>query len=314
MILFADTGIDDTLAIIYALKHPNINLVGIVSGYGNVERNKTLRNAEYLLDLGDRSDIPVIAGATRPLSGEEPPFYPDVHGTEGLGPIDPPINEERYSDRSNFSKLFELIKAYEDDITIVNVGRMTSLAMAWNLSPETMQLVSNYYVMGGAFLVPGNVTSVAEANFYGDPMAADFVIQTAQNVTVIPLNVTEKALITPGLVDYIDQQTRSELGQVIEPVLEYYYDYYREVQPGIEGSPAHDLLAMMAVVDDANMLEYHQRRVRVAHMDGVAKGLSIADFRASAEDCHEPECDRIALSIDYNQFVTNFLDIMTRHV
>lgn len=82
-----------------------------------------------------------------------------------MGPINPPIPEERYANRTNFSKLFHLIKNNGNEVTIVNVGRCTSLAIAHYLSPEVMEDVKETYLMGGAFMEPGNATEVAEANF-----------------------------------------------------------------------------------------------------------------------------------------------------
>lgn len=313
VLLFSDTGIDDTIAIIYALYHPDIQLKGIVTGYGNVERNKTLRNTEYLLELaGKEDDIPVIGGATEPLKGTPVTFYPEIHGEEGLGPLDPPIPEERYSTRTNYDELFELIKANKNDITIVNVGRLTSLAIALNLSPEVMAFVSSYYVMGGAFLVPGNVTPVAEANFYGDALAADIVMKKARNVSVIPLNVTREAVIPPEIVNFVNRQQTTRIGEVIKPILDFYYEAYQELIPGIEGGLAHDVVAMSAAVNNDTFLSYEYRSVEVAHEESPAKGLSIADFRATADEDPGPGDERIALEIDYDKFILDFITVLSR--
>ncbi|WP_188454873.1 nucleoside hydrolase [Virgibacillus oceani] len=311
IILFADTGIDDAIALIYALKNPEIDLIGVVSGYGNINREKTYRNVEYLLELAGRTDIPVIAGATRPLSGEEPVFFPEIHGIEGLGPIDPPIPEERYQNRTNFSKLFGLIKDNPNDLIIVNVGRCTSLAIAHYLSPEVMENVKETYLMGGAFLEPGNASEVAEANFFGDPIAADFICQHAVNLTIVPLNVTRDALLTPREVDLIDSRSDSPLEELIKPILDFYYEVYQQLEPGIPGAPLHDLAALMAALDISGLYSYSKREVRVEHEGNLTYGESIADFRARSSDCYGPNCTRIALGINQNVFVTNVFEILT---
>ncbi|MFD2923976.1 nucleoside hydrolase [Halobacillus naozhouensis] len=312
VILFADTGIDDAMALIYALRNPDIDLLAVVSGYGNVEREKTYRNVEYLLDLAGRSDIPVISGATRPLNGEDPVFFPDIHGEEGLGPIQPPIPEERYANRSNFSKLFRIIK--EDDpneITIVNVGRCTSLAIAWYLNPEVMADVKQTYVMGGAFLVPGNATAVAEANFYGDAIAANYVCQHVPDLTVIPLNATREALLTPEDVDLIDARTDSPLLDIVEPILDFYYEVYQELEPGIEGTPQHDLAALVATLEIPRMFTYEKREVRVQHEESYANGLSIANFRPGSTDCSGDNCVRIAVDLNRALFANHVIEVLT---
>ncbi|BCB06007.1 nucleoside hydrolase [Bacillus sp. KH172YL63] len=311
IILFSDTGIDDAIALIYALKNPALDVVAIVSGFGNTDRNKSYRNAEYLLKLAGRSDIPVIAGSTGPLNGDEPEYFPDIHGVEGLGPILPPVPEEKYRYKTNFSKLFKLIK-HRDEITIVNVGRCTSLAIAWLLSPEVMGLVKETYLMGGAFLVPGNVTEVAEANFFGDATAADIVCRHAPNLTVIPLNVTRKALLTPGEVDFIASRARTPLDRIIKPLLDFYYNAYQQLEPGIPGTPQHDLSAVMAAVPVDGLFTYEKRTIRVQHEGSYANGLSIADFRPGSRDCFGTDCSRIAVEINENIFTQNVLDVLTK--
>jgi purine nucleosidase len=312
IILFSDTGIDDAIALIYALKNPDIDVLAIVSGFGNTDRNKSYRNATYLVSLSGQEEIPVIAGSTRPLNGEEPEFFPDIHGVEGLGPLLPPVPEERYRNKTNFSKLFQLIKKHPGEITIVNVGRCTSLAIAWLLSPEVMTLVKETYIMGGAFLAPGNVTEVAEANFYGDAVAADIVCRIAPNLTVVPLNVTRKALLTPAQVDFIHSRAKTPLDQIIKPILDFYYEAYQQLEPGIAGTPQHDLSAVMAAAAINGLFTYEKRAIRVQHEESYANGLSIADFRPGTSNCFGTGCSRIAVSIDEDVFLTNVLEVLTQ--
>lgn len=310
ILLFSDTGIDDTVAIIYALYHPHVQLKGIVEAYGNVERNKTLRNGHYLMKLaGKEKEIPVISGATGPLNGETPPYFPEIHGEEGLGPIHPPIPAERYSKQTNYDQLFDIIKANKNDLTIVNVGRLTSLAMAFNLNPEVMGYVSAYYMMGGAFLVPGNASPVAEANIYGDPLAANIVMEKAKNVSLLPLNVTMEAVIRPQMVNEINRQQTTAIGKVIKPILDFYYQAYQDLVPGIEGGVLHDVVAMSAAINGDRFLSYVKKKVQVAHQGGVAKGLSIADFRPKPEESGDV---RIATKINYDRFIRDLMNILSK--
>ena len=313
IILFADTGIDDAIAVIYALKNPEIELKAIVAGYGNTNRDRSARNAEYLLELAGQESIPVINGSTRPLSGEAPEFFSEIHGEEGLGPIIPPFPAERFRNRTNFSQLFRIIKEHPNELTVVNVGRCTSLAMAWFLSPSVMELVKETYIMGGAFIEPGNVTEVAEANFYGDPIAANFIAQNAPDLTIIPLNVTRRALITPGVVDFIDSVATTPLQQIIKPILDFYYEAYQELEPGIAGTPQHDLAAVMASLEIPDLFTYTRKQVKVEYKEGYAEGLSIADFRPGVPECTGAGCVRIATDIDENIFFVEMLGTLIRN-
>ncbi len=132
VLFFGDPGIDDSFAIMYGLLHPEIEIVGIVTGYGNVEHIHAAHNAAYILQLANRQDIPVISGATKPLTEEISTYYPEIHGLEGLGPIHVPesvLSIPIY----NFGSIAAILVKYGKDLTIVDVGRSTSLAIAFNL-------------------------------------------------------------------------------------------------------------------------------------------------------------------------------------
>lgn len=308
VLLFSDPGIDDSLAIMYALLHPQIELVGVVTGYGNVTKEQGTQNAAYLFDLAGVRDIPIIGGAQGPLSGELVPFYPEIHGPEGLGPIQPP--EEYKVNLLNFDEIYKIIEQYENEIIIASVGRLTDLAIAFILGGNYMSKVKAFYTMGGAFLVPGNVTSMAEANFHGDPIAADLVVEKARNLTILPLNITNKAIMTPEMVDYIVASNQTPFKSLIKPIFDYYYEAYKKNVPGIPGTPLHDVVTFSAIVNPS-FFTFYKRRVRVV-TSGEVRGQSIADFRPKPDPEPIETQDRIAMEMDYKSFITDFLSIMTR--
>lgn len=114
--------------------NPKIELVGVVTGYGNVDERQATENASYLLQLAGRPDIPVIRGAKGPFSGELVDYYPEIHGPEGLGPIRPP--ENIVTNVRDYSEVFDIIRRYKNDLTIVDVGRSTLLATSFILAGE----------------------------------------------------------------------------------------------------------------------------------------------------------------------------------
>ncbi len=309
VLFFGDPGIDDSLAIMYGLLNPKLEIVGIVPSYGNVTQEQAIQNVGYLMSLADKTDIPIIAGATGPLSGEFIPFYPEIHGEEGLGPIQPPETLQT-TELLNFDEIFTIIERYENEIYIVDVGRSTSLAIAFNLGGEIMEKVKGYYIMGGAFLVPGNVTPVAEANFYGDPIASNYVVEHAKNLSIFPLNITSEALLTPDMVDQIEKAgTKNPYRNLIRPIFEYYFEAYKKNEPGIQGTPLHDVVALSALVNPS-IVQYARRRVEVETF-GTTKGQSIADFRPKPEDEPVETLDRIALRFNYKKFRADFMQVMT---
>lgn len=316
VLLFSDFGIDDFVAVIFAFFSEEINIVGIVADYGNVSREDAIRNAAYLQEVTGHKEIPVFSGAVLPLTGEVPVYYPDVHGIEGLGPIVP--NLENSNDIfENFDDFKDLIQKYENDITIVNVGRLSSLAAAFILYPGLMSKVSDFYIMGGAFNVPGNVTPVAEANFYGDPYAANVVFANApKKIHILPLDVTMSAIITPAVVDALDayyQSVQNEVGLLIKPMVDYYFNFYKGTSPGISGSPLHDLLTFWAMLEEAE-IQYMEVPVKIIVNRGEAFGQSIGDFRnAPPEDKMKYRIHRIAVQFNYSSFIKIFYEIMTNH-
>ncbi|CAN7550208.1 nucleoside hydrolase [Rossellomorea sp. LjRoot5] len=305
ILLFADPGIDDSVAIMYALMNPDINILGIVSSYGNVEKKQATDNIAYLLKLAGRTDIPIIGGSNSPSSGEVPTYYPEIHGKDGLGPIRPPENFS--GELTNFSKLYTIIKENKD-VTIVDVGRNTSLASLYLLGEDIAEKVKEFYIMGGAFFVPGNVTPSAEANFYGDPTASELVVKNLDNLYIAPLNVTNKAIVTLEHIKAIQEMNGNPLVQILDDVMTYYIDAYKKLIPGINGAPLHDVVTLSLMVNP-DMGKTIRRDVEVL-TTGLGQGTSIADFRVSSKPAEKNI--NIYLEIDYQLFVEDFIEVMTR--
>ncbi|MBH0167245.1 nucleoside hydrolase [Fictibacillus sp. 7GRE50] len=309
VLLFCDPGIDDSLAIMYALLNPKINVVGIVSSYGNVPQQQAIQNVAYLLQLAGREDIPIISGARSPLSGEIAIFYPEIHGEEGLGPIRPPDTVQR--EVVNFDEIFKIINTYAYNLYIVDVGRSTSLAIAFLLGgDEQLGKISAFYSMGGAFLVPGNVTPIAEANFHGDALAANLILNKGRNVFITPLNVTNFSIIKPENIELITSQPFNAFTFLIKPIFDYYNTAYKKLDPSLSGSPLHDVFTMFALVNP-DKVSYISREASVSINFDNTKGQSIADFRKRSTESISEATDHIAISFNYDAFIEDFINVMT---
>ncbi|MEW8972397.1 nucleoside hydrolase [Mesobacillus jeotgali] len=310
ILFFSDFGIDDNIAVLYAFFNKEIELVGVVADYGNVSKQDAMRNAAYIQELTGRKDVPAFAGAELPLTGDPPAYVPDVHGIEGLGPIIPDI-EVDYT-LENFHGIQEIIEKNPGEINIVNVGRLSSLAAAFILYPETMKKVKGFYIMGGAFNEPGNVTPVAEANFYGDPYAANILLTQAKTpVKIIPLNVTSGAIVTPALINELDEYYHSigsEVGKLVKPMFDYYYKFYKERNPELTGAPLHDVLTLWALVHEDHVV-YRDIPVKVVVNIGEAFGQSIGDFRSYIDKAVYP-VHQVAVNFNYAEFIKDFYKTM----
>jgi purine nucleosidase len=307
VLMITDPGIDDSFAIMYALLNPKINLVGVVSGYGNTPKEQSVKNTAYLLTLAGRVDIPIIAGSAGPLSGEPIQYYPEIHGKEGLGPIKPPdtIKNVKVYD---FNKVLEIVTQYKGSLVIVSVGRLTEIALMFILyGNNALKDVKAFYIMGGAFLVPGNISAEAEANFYVDPIAANTVMEKAHNIHLFPLNITNKAIITPDIINYLSKNSPTPFKPLLKPAFDYYFKAYQKNVPGIKGAPLHDVVPLMALIDP-DFVKYIPRRVRVEEY-GNAKGKSIADFRPKPDKEPADALDYIGMEADMQKFTVNFMEI-----
>lgn len=317
VLLFGDIGIDDTVALIYAYLNDEIDVVGVVADYGNISRENALANISYVKDIMSSKkieNVKIFTGSEVPMTGELPEYVPEIHGEYGLGPIIPPMAGQ-INVNENFLEVVDIIKEHQDELLIVNIGRLTSLATLFILYRELMGKVKGFYIMGGAFWVPGNVTAVSEANFHGDPVAAQVVLTYAENVTIIPLNVTLQAIVTPQMVDYIDSVGEID---IVKPLIDYYYAFYKKRNPNVQGSPLHDVLTLMATIHEDMFTFQYLPVVIVQSQTGIARGQSIADIRpfvtiAEVEKEAEEEVQRhrIAFEMDYKKFYTDFMTIMT---
>jgi purine nucleosidase len=310
ILFFSDFGIDDNIAIVYAFFNKELQIVGVVADYGNVSKQDAMRNAAYIQELTGIKDIPVFAGAELPLTGFAPEYVPEVHGAEGLGPIIPDIDVDVFIE--NFHGIKEIIEQNPNEIIIVNVGRLSSLAAAFILYPETMKKVKEFFLMGGAFNEPGNVTPVAEANFHGDPYAANIVLnQSSGRVKIIPLNVTSGAIVTPAIINELDAYYKSigsKVGELVKPMFDYYFKFYKSRNPQLSGAPLHDVITLWAVVNENHMV-YTEIPVRIVVNLGEAFGQSIGDFRNMIDKAKYP-LHKVAVNFSYTEFIRDFYKIM----
>ncbi|WP_456274484.1 nucleoside hydrolase [Bacillus sp. AK031] len=307
VVLFADPGIDDTFAIIYALSNPEIDLKAIVTGFGNVSKEDATKNAAYILSVAGREDIPVITGASKPLTGEYEPYYPAIHGEDGIGPIEIP---EKFIYKAHpFSTILD-ITSQNDDLYFVDIGRNTSMALAFNLYPFIKDSIKEVYLMGGAFLVPGNITPIAEANFHGDATATRFVLESGLPVYVAPLNVTQYAQLKLEHIQLLSEKSRNQFGSIFLPIFNFYRKAYEKLQPGLEGVPLHDLYTIY-LLTNREKATLVQKEISIS-TDDVTKGFTYADFRDMKED---PKSNHyINIDFKYEDYLKNVLTILMSEV
>ena len=273
VIFDTDPGIDDAMALLFLHASPQVELIGITTTFGNGTIETTTRNALY---LAERFGIaaPVAQGAGAPLVGEasEPPTF--VHGHNGLGDIELPATLSRTADpRPAHLLIIDLIRANPGEVEIVAVGRMTNLALALREDPGIASLVKQVVIMGGAFGIGGvlgNVTPAAEANIWGDPLAADEVTAAAWPLTMAGLDVTQKTRMPTPFLRALANEA-GEAGRFIWEISRFYEDFH--LKGGVDSIYVHDSSAV-AYLLDPTLFETRRGAIRVVS-EGLAFGQTI---------------------------------------
>ncbi|MFC7062592.1 nucleoside hydrolase [Halobacillus seohaensis] len=306
ILLIVDPGIDDSFAIMYALLSPKIDIVGIVCQFGNVSREDALRNSSFLLNLARREDIPLINGASAPLSGLPPEHYYDIHGTHGMGELN--IKNTMFKNIYPFHKIYDLITKYGKDLTIVSLSPLTSLALTYLHAGSNIRDVKEIFVMGGAFLVPGNASHLAEANIYGDPHAAKIVTTHGEGITFVPLNVSHRSIVSKEMIHYLSLQTDAPFSPILKPLMDYYSEQYQLSMPGINGAPLHDV-TLLSILTNEDHYTTVNRQIFV-DTDDLTKGLTHADFRPVPEMVDDHPINKIVLDINVEHLLNDFMKVM----
>lgn len=303
MILDLDTGIDDALALAYAIGIPEIDLIGVVGSFGNVLVEDGVRNASSLLHMLGSNNIPVYLGAANSLTQEN--YYLDdltklIHGENGIGNISVTEFNSESCIKNGVDFIIESVKKYGKDLVIVPTGPLTNLALALRKAPEIKEQIGNVVFMGGALTVPGNVSLLAEANIYRDAEAADEVFTSGIPLTMVGLDVTRRTIFTSkDTKDLRNLNTNKSIAYA--DMTDYYISSYKITEPDLNGCALHDPLAVaVAVMPD--LVTTHSMFMRC----GTTKkdyGRTIGDVSKLKDS--NPNV-KVCLNVDVKKFTNHF--------
>jgi inosine-uridine nucleoside N-ribohydrolase len=295
-----DPGQDDAIALLLALASPELELLGVTTVAGNQTLEKVTANAIRVLELAGRADIPVAAGADRPLAGELV-VAADAHGETGLdGPDLPPPKTPPVEQRA-VDFLAERIAAADGPVTLVATGPLTNVATLLDERPDVAGGLERIVLMGGA-IAEGNQTASAEFNVWLDPEAAARVFAGGLDLTMVGLDVTNRAVLTLEHADYL--RDRGPIGAAVAALLDFYGGYYREAYE-LGGCPAHDAVAVAHVVRPG-LVRTIDRHVEVDVSHGLCRGRTVVDMRRRTV-LPEPNA-QVAVDVDVPAFVALLLD------
>jgi purine nucleosidase len=310
MILDLDTGVDDALAIAYALADPEVDLIGIVSSYGNNLLDVCAENSLKLLELLGHTDIPVFKGLPHSCTTDHfdvMQVSKDIHGDNGIGDVELPTPSRALEEQSGVDFYIEAAHKYGKDLIIIPTGPMTNLAAALKKDPEIADLIGNVTFMGGALTVEGNVTPVAEANINQDPKAADEVMKSNLPLTMVGLDVTLRTLLTKNETKQW-RELGTASGKAFADITDFYIDAYYNLDIDKRGCALHDPLAV-GVGIDPSFVSTISLFMKVVYQEGPYYGRTIGD-NAKLNDPN-PNV-KVAVNVDKERYLKAFMDRLNK--
>jgi len=243
VILDIDPGIDDAMALCMALFDPELEVVAVTAVGGNVPWQLSTRNVQAIIEQLDPPRWPRVGVASAPDHGL-PVDGRHLHGIDGLGGAHFDVAELR--SRHPAEKIIcDEVRAAPEAVTLVALGPLTNIARAFQRDPELPSLVGQLVIMGGSVQAPGNISPSAEFNIYCDPEAARAVFRSPSTKPRIPLDVTNRIVLSYDLFNQLPDET-TKVGAFLRKILPPAFRAYRQ-EFGLEGIHVHDSATLMAV-------------------------------------------------------------------
>ena len=276
LIIDTDPGADDVVALLFALASPQeLNIRALTTVAGNVRLDKTSRNARLAREWAGREDVPVYAGAPKPLM-RTPIYAENIHGKEGLSGVTVHEPKKGLAEGNAVNYLIDTLKtAKPHSITIAILGPQTNLALALIQEPEIVQGIKEVVVMGGAYFNGGNITPVAEFNLFADPQAAEVVLKSGVKLTYLPLDVTHKILTSESRLKQIaalNNNASKLVGGILNEYVKGDMEHY-----GLSGGPVHDA-TVIAYLLKPELFTGRSVNVVVDSREGPTFGQTIVDW------------------------------------
>ncbi len=275
IIIDTDPGQDDAVALLLALASKELEILGITCVAGNVPLSLTSENARKVLELTRYTEIPVFAGADRPIK-RKLVTAEHVHGKTG---IDGPLLEKpkiKLQSKEAIQFIIETILSYpKDEITLCTLGPLTNIGLAFQREPRVKNLIKEIIMMGGGFFEGGNITPAAEFNIYVDPEAAAEVLGSGIPITMLPLDVTHKALTSRSRIEAF-RKIGNRAGIATAEMLDFFERFDVE-KYGSQGGPLHDP-NVIAYLLRPEFYEGKYVNVEIELGSDLTRGMTVVDW------------------------------------
>lgn len=293
VIIDTDPGVDDALALLLAMRSPELQIEAITPVAGNVPLELTLPNALRLVEIAGRTDIPVAAGAKAPLLRRlVTATY--AHGENGLGGAVFPEPTTKPVAETAAGIIQRIVRKYPGEVTLITIGPLTNVATALNSDPELAGMVRGLVMMGGS-LSGGNITPAAEFNIYVDPEAARIVFQSGIPITMVGLDVTRKTSLTDDHVRVLEA-AQNPVSQAAAKIGRNAINHNRE-RGFLVGPNMHDSLAVAGFLDPA-ILKFQDYYVDVETAGELTAGATLGYSPNAGDLRRRPEREKDAAALN----------------
>ena len=314
ILIDTDPGVDDALAILLAMRSPELHIEAITTVCGNVPVTQGTENLLRILGVLDLEEFPRIAqGETQPLV-KPLVTAAHVHGDDGLGnvsqlrnadgsPLYPPAKTS-ISSTSGVDLILEMVTRYPDELTLAALGPLTNVAKAVRKDPEQMQRLQKIVVMGGVFEVYGNVTTTAEFNIFVDPHAAQEVFQSNVPIDIAPLDATHQVVLTGERLHTEIDKRSDRISQFLKDATQSCMEFYRQYV-GFWGFHIHDALPI-GMLTHPDYFQSVAADVQVETEGTLTNGMTVADLRP--ERRHPDPNAQVCIKVAAEAFLDHFFE------
>lgn len=276
IIIDTDPGQDDAAAILLALGSTDeINVLGITAVAGNVPLPLTQKNTRIVCELAGKTDVRVFAGCNAPIA-RKLITAEHVHGSTGLDGPSLPDPTMALQDQHGVDFIIETLRERPSgSVTLCPLGPLTNVASALQRAPDIADQIQEIVLMGGAYFEVGNITPAAEFNIYVDPEAAEIVFKSGVKITVMPLDVTHKVLVTPDRVQAL-RNCKTRVCDVMADMIDF-FERFDTDKYGSEGAPLHDP-CVTAYLIKPELFSGRYINVEVETTSELTLGMTVADW------------------------------------
>lgn len=276
IIIDTDPGQDDAAAILLALGSTDeINVLGITAVAGNVPLPLTQKNTRIVCELAGKTDVRVFAGCNAPIA-RKLITAEHVHGSTGLDGPSLPDPTMALQDQHGVDFIIETLRERPSgSVTLCPLGPLTNVASALQRAPDIAEQIQEIVLMGGAYFEVGNITPAAEFNIYVDPEAAEIVFKSGVKITVMPLDVTHKVLVTPDRVQAL-RNCKTRVCDVMADMIDF-FERFDTDKYGSEGAPLHDP-CVTAYLIKPELFSGRFINVEVETTSELTLGMTVADW------------------------------------